>query len=167
MDNNKVSCCQNAHASSGSTFQTLTEMEFERGIWTAALEGDLDKTRDLIRKNPDCVHARDSSEYTGLHYASRAGYLDVIRLLLDAGADVNALTGAGKVTPLHRAAYMGHLEGVKLLIARKGDPHLRDSDGKNALDKAKEKKNNPKCQKCAIYLTENFPNLVEEKQTDS
>ena len=110
-------CCQNP-AVSASTTQSLSELDFERGIWGAALENDCGRARDLIRKNPDCVRDIDSSGYTGLHYASRAGHTEMMRILLDAGADPDARTGAGKVTPLHRAAYMGHLEAVQLLIGQ-------------------------------------------------
>ena len=130
--------CQ-CSAKESSTTQTLDELEFERGIWTAALEGDSAKVRSLVNKDPDCVNKRDGSGYTGLHYASRSGHPDTIRVLLENGADPNAATPTGKVTPLHRAAYMGHTDCVELLLERGADPGLTDSDGMTALHKAAER----------------------------
>ena len=41
--------------------QDLDEMEFERGIWGAALNGDLSKVQRLLRTSRNNAHARDSS----------------------------------------------------------------------------------------------------------
>ena len=100
---------------SGQT-QTLSELEFERGIWQAALDGDLAKIKQLAGKNAQTVNSKDQSGYTALHYACRKGNMEIIRYLVEAGANVNEKTRAGKVTPLQRAAYSGQLETVKYLL---------------------------------------------------
>ncbi|GFO48838.1 ankyrin repeat domain-containing protein 39-like [Plakobranchus ocellatus] len=121
-----------------SLHQNLDELEFERGIWSSALAGDLD---DVARKlnSRDCiVNKTDKSGYTALHYASRSGHLDVCKLLISHGADVNCQTQSSKATPLHRAAYMGRTEVVKLLLDHRADAELIDCDGMTALHKASE-----------------------------
>lgn len=122
-DQHQCNCSKTATAS-----QSLDELEFERGIWTAgridigipansitinigpllstttAIDNDEHKLRSLIAKGH--LHDRDSSGYTALHYAARSGHLSVCRILLDAGIAVDERTHGG-VTALHRAAMMG------------------------------------------------------------
>jgi hypothetical protein len=43
----------------------LQELEFERGIWPAAMDGELSKVEKLI-KSGVCTSAVDSSGYTAL-----------------------------------------------------------------------------------------------------
>ena len=45
--------------------QSLSEMDFERGIWSAAIDGELDRVRKYLDKggDPDII---DSSGYTAL-----------------------------------------------------------------------------------------------------
>lgn len=122
--------------------QSLDELEFERGIWTAAIDNDENKLRSLIDKGQ--LHVKDNSGYTALHYAARSGHMIICRVLLDAGIGVNEQTHGG-VTALHRAAMMGHSEIVNLLLSRKADPSIQDSDGKTALHRAAEKCHSEVC----------------------
>ncbi|XP_025078776.1 LOW QUALITY PROTEIN: ankyrin repeat domain-containing protein 39-like [Pomacea canaliculata] len=126
-------CCESATVSSVN--QTMDEMNFERGLWSAALSGEIDELERRLAHGAD-VNARDKSGYTALHYAARSGHRDVCCLLLNHGAEVNATTTAGSATPLHRAAYMGHADIVQLLLSHGANPHLTDSDGMTALHKA-------------------------------
>lgn len=105
--------------------ETLEEMDFRRGIWSAgwhlnlkisdryyfiiyftfvARDGDLEKIENLAERGVDL---KDSAGYTALHYASRSGNREACLKLLQLGADPNALTNAGKATPLHRAVSAG------------------------------------------------------------
>ena len=45
--------------------QFLSEMDFERGIWQAALDGDVNRVRKLLDKGTD-PNLRDGSGYTAL-----------------------------------------------------------------------------------------------------
>lgn len=78
-------------STASSLFQTLDELEFERGIWFAAQNGDLQRVKKLLNQGTS-VDKRDNAGYTALHYAARAGYVDVCKFLLSNGADINAAT---------------------------------------------------------------------------
>jgi len=56
------SCCQQRVT---SVCQTLEEIDFERGIWSAALNGDTERVKKLLSRieNPDVP---DSSSFTAL-----------------------------------------------------------------------------------------------------
>ncbi|KAG8440943.1 hypothetical protein GDO86_006616 [Hymenochirus boettgeri] len=134
-------CCCTAAA---GVRQTVDEMDFERGIWSAALDGDLSRVRSLIQKGAD-PNLPDNFGYTALHYSSRKGSLPVCSFLLDNGANSNAQTHGG-TTALHRAAYRGHFEVVQLLLEHGADPAKTDSDGRTALHKAAEGGHHKLCQ---------------------
>ena len=55
------------------------ELDFERGIWAAARDGEEDRVRELLKKGTH-PSQKDSSGYTALHYASRAGHMDVVQV---------------------------------------------------------------------------------------
>jgi len=128
------SCRCSQHAPTSLT-QTLTELDFERGIWSAAVNGDVDRVRKFLQNGlfPDIL---DSSHHTALHYASRHNHTEVCSLLLSSGANVNAQTLTGHVTALHRAAYCGHCDVIKLLLRHGADISQRDVDGQTAIHKA-------------------------------
>ncbi|KAK2172774.1 hypothetical protein NP493_930g02034 [Ridgeia piscesae] len=127
-------CCSHTPAVR-SVHQTLDELDFERGIWSAALTGDEDKIKQHLKKRTD-PDVTDSAGYTALHYAARNGHYAVCRLLLEAGASVDPQTRSGSVTPLHRASYSGHANVVSLLIQYGATVSHTDTDGKTPLHKA-------------------------------
>ncbi|XP_060553945.1 ankyrin repeat domain-containing protein 39-like [Ruditapes philippinarum] len=132
--------CECAHSSTNpSVQQTLEELDFSRGIWTAALDGSYEDVVKFLEKKNDPVDKCDASGYTALHYASRNGHTRICKLLLDNNASPNIQTRSGGVTPLHRAAYCGHTDIVELLLKHGADPLIADSDGKLPLHKAAEK----------------------------
>lgn len=59
-----VSCGCSAVSHSVLT-QTMSEMEFERGLWQAAMDGSVERVRQLLQSgiHPDVT---DSSSYTSL-----------------------------------------------------------------------------------------------------
>lgn len=147
-DQHQCNCSKTATAS-----QSLDELEFERGIWTAAIDNDEPMLRMLIAKGH--LRDRDNSGYTALHYAARCGHLSVCQILLDKGIAVDEQTHGG-ATALHRAAMMGHLEIVNLLLSRHTNPFIQDSDGKTALHRATEKCHPDVCRS----LLQHSPNLA-------
>ncbi|XP_014438922.1 ankyrin repeat domain-containing protein 39 isoform X3 [Tupaia chinensis] len=125
-------CCSRPGAVPGVQ-QTLEEMDFERGIWSAALNGDLGRVKYLIQKATDPSQP-DSAGYTALHYASRNGHYAVCQFLLESGAKCDAQTHGG-ATALHRASYCGHTEIARLLLSHGSNPRLVDDDGMTSLHK--------------------------------
>ncbi|XP_065576092.1 ankyrin repeat domain-containing protein 39-like isoform X2 [Artemia franciscana] len=111
-------------------------MEFEKGIWSAALDGDDSRVKKFLEKLRFDPDTRDRSGYTALHYAARKGALTTCAVLIEAGADVNAQTRSCSSTPLHRSAYQGHQEIVSLLLSKGADPLVLDCDGQTPLHKA-------------------------------
>jgi len=122
---------------SGAMAQTLSEMEFERGLWGAARDGNISRIRELLSKRAD-PNAFDVGGYAPLHYAARRGSANIADVLLASGADVNAQTMTGRDTPLHRAAFMGHESVVAVLLENGALPTLQNADGDTALHKALE-----------------------------
>ena len=104
-----------SHTKSSSVTQTLDELEFERGLWNAAVTNDLHKCQELLKKgqNPS---KPDSSGFTPLHYAVRSSSIEIIELLLKSGAKTDLQTNGGKSTALHRACLKGRPEVVQILI---------------------------------------------------
>ncbi|CAG9771848.1 unnamed protein product [Ceutorhynchus assimilis] len=95
--------------SSDSTIarQSLEEMDFERGIWSAAQNGNIERVKKLSDSWKFQVDQRDSAGYTALHYAARNGHLSVCEYLVEKGADIDATTKSGLATALHRAVSAG------------------------------------------------------------
>lgn len=154
-DRQHCTCCSHP-ASSPSVYQTLNEMAFERGIWSAAMDGELVRVKSFVQKGID-PNLRDSAGYTALHYASRNGHHAVCKFLLENGACASPQTPGG-ATPLHRSAYCGHLDVVRLLLHHRADPALCDDDGASSLHKAAERGHGEVCQ----LLLEHCPALCSQ-----
>ncbi|XP_069034141.1 ankyrin repeat domain-containing protein 39 [Embiotoca jacksoni] len=148
--------CSSHPVSSPSVHQTLNEMDFERGIWSAAMDGDLERVKSLVQKGTD-PNMRDLAGYTALHYGSRSGCLAVCKFLLENGACASPQTPGG-ATPLHRSAYCGHLDVVRLLLHHRADPMHCDDDGASPLHKAAERGHEEVCQ----LLLECCPELCSQ-----
>lgn len=79
-----------------------------------------------------------------LAMAAWEGRIDVVNWLLDHGADIDedvqmsALVPHDKGTALHVVAETDRVDVVRLLLERGASTVIRDSDGKLALDKARE-----------------------------
>ncbi|XP_056149976.1 ankyrin repeat domain-containing protein 39 [Lampris incognitus] len=154
-DREPCSCCSH-QVTSTSVCQTMDEMDFERGIWSAAMDGDLTRVKSLVQKGTD-PNQRDLAKYTALHYASRSGHLAVCKFLLESGACASPQTSGG-ATPLHRAAYCGHLDVVRLLLHFRADPLLCDDDGASPLHKAAERGHKEVC----MLLLQRCPSLQSQ-----
>jgi ankyrin repeat protein len=101
------------------------------GLWAdeihdAAKQGNLDKVRSLVEKDPALVAAKDKGGQTPLHWAAASGNVDLVRYLLDKGAAVEAKNGRG-LTPLGVAAAQGRIPAAGVLIERGADVNVRNA----------------------------------------
>ncbi|XP_049774986.1 ankyrin repeat domain-containing protein 39 [Schistocerca cancellata] len=129
--------CHSHNIVTPSVYQTLDELDFERGLWSPAQNGDMSRVKNLLERGVP-VDSRDSAGYTALHYAARAGHAAICQQLIAAGALLDTKTRAGGATPLHRAAASGKLHIVQLLLEAGANSAVTDADGRTALHRAAE-----------------------------
>jgi ankyrin repeat protein len=142
---------------SGIATQTLSEVEFEKGVWGAAQRGNAIRVKELLSRRPDWANLPDNYGFSPLHYAATEGYYEICSVLLDAGANPNIQTNSSWATALHRACYRGHLNVVQLLLEKGADPTIQDADGSTVLHKARSNKK----EEIIRYLNEKYPNLKD------
>jgi ankyrin repeat protein len=95
-------------------------------IHEAARQGNLEKVRALVDKDPTLIAAKDKGGETPLHWAAFSGNIDLVRFLLEKGAEVDARNGRG-LTPLAFAALQGRTPAAGLLIERGADANVRNA----------------------------------------
>ena len=104
-------------------------------IFEAAATGRVERVRDLLKEQPDLVHAYSTDGWTALHL--NFGNLDVVRLLLDNGADINAVSKNNLLaTPLQGSVVMKNLTLGKLLLDRGAKVSPRGEAGTSPLHEA-------------------------------
>jgi len=101
-------------------------------IHQASFDGNLASMEELIKTDPQLVHATDYNGNTPLHSATLHGRVQVVKYLLEKGAKVNVQNLAG-MTPLHFAAREGFLEVATILLSHNADVNIRNSQGWTAL----------------------------------
>lgn len=109
--------------------------EFDR--WSGEEQWDMLKL--LLAGGAD-VNRKNHLKHTVLHEVSKASPPEILKLILEAGAEVNA-ADEKSITPLMLAAANNtHPESVRLLLESGADPSLKNDEGQNALDAAKDNK---------------------------
>ncbi len=128
-------------------------------LQTAVYNNDPAKVQRLLDRGAD-VNEKDKkgNNITALRIAAGGGRTEIVKMLLDAGADaskdglwsaafgghtatVKLLLERGaqnKESTLLSAAYMGHVDVVRLLLNNGTDVNVKNSQGKTALDLARE-----------------------------
>lgn len=80
------------------------------GICKAAREGDADRVRSILEKEPELARRDGPQGYQAIHLAAREGRLEVVRLLLEAGASPTRITYRERVSAIDMARHHGHAE---------------------------------------------------------
>lgn len=96
---------------------------FEAPVADAAMRGDIEAVRSLLRSGAD-VNAAQGDGMTALHWAARLGQRELAEVLVFAGARLDSGTRIGRYTPLHIAAREGRREVVEVLLRAGADPDL-------------------------------------------
>ncbi len=93
-------------------------------VHSLVLKGDVAKLKELLKKDPSAINAKDSSGATPLHYAAKMHNKESVAILLANKADVNAKDNDGK-TPLHYAAWGSEtpVDVIQILLENGADPN--------------------------------------------
>jgi len=132
-------------------------------LFTAVVNGDVDRVKQLIRVDPNLVNATYGQyNWTPLHKAAKKGHLAVVKFLIEKGAKLEVrdtygrtplllaskidtaklLVGSGAdfkaisnsgFSVLHEAAYKGNIELAKLWIKKGVDIEQQYKNGGTAL----------------------------------
>lgn len=94
----------------------------------AAMRGDVDEVRSLLRSGAD-VNAAQGDGMTALHWAAELGSVELAEMLMFAGANPEAVTRLGDYTALHIASKSGHAAFVQKLLEAGADPAATTSTG--------------------------------------
>ena len=107
----------------------------ELNIFEAAATGQLERVRELLKKNPELIHAYSPDGWTALHL--NFGNVEIARLLIDSGADINSVSkNKFTATPLQGSVVNKSIEVGRLLLARGANVNPRNDDGGNPLHEA-------------------------------
>ncbi|MAD22617.1 MAG: hypothetical protein CMO44_00410 [Verrucomicrobiales bacterium] len=105
-------------------------------IFRSAGSGDIDAVKYHLA-NQVTLNTQDKTGKTPLLWAIRSKEHEIVYYLLDNGADPN-ISDKKKVTPLFWAVRMGRPELVTALLNKGADIKLRDFQGKDVFDYAKD-----------------------------
>ncbi len=104
----------------------------ESPVADAAMRGDLDTVRTLLRDGAD-VNAAQGDGMTALHWSAINGEAELMQVLLYAGANADPTTRLGGYTPLHLASNEGRGEAVTALLEAGSDPAAITDTGLSAV----------------------------------
>ena len=107
----------------------------ELNIFEASATGRIERVRELLKKNPELIHAYSPDGWTALHL--NFGNVEMAKFLMDSGADLNAVSkNKFTATPLQGAAVNKSIEVGRLLLDRGANVNPRNDDGGIPLHEA-------------------------------
>jgi ankyrin repeat protein len=105
----------------------------DTALMIAADQGNKPAVEALLEKNAEI----NKPDWTALHYAAATGHNEIVQLLLDKSAYIDA-ESPNKTTPIMMAARNGHIFTVKLLLDQGADVTLKNEQGMDAIDFARQ-----------------------------
>ncbi len=88
-----------------------------RGIDKYVAEGDVDRVKRILDKDPAALHTKTSNYSSLLHVAAQYGRDECVELLVNKGLEPDILQRYTRRRPIHKAIMNGHLSTVKLLVS--------------------------------------------------
>lgn len=115
--------------------EVLIASGVEPDIFEAAATGRIERVRQLLKQQPELIHAYSPDGWTALHL--NFNNLEMAKLLIDSGADLN-LNSKNKLnaTPLQGAAANNWIELAKLYLSRGANVNCRSEEGGSPLHEA-------------------------------
>jgi ankyrin repeat protein len=115
--------------------ETLIASGAEPNIFEAAATGRLARVKELLKQNPDLIHAYSPDGWTALHL--NFNNLQMAKLLIDSGADLN-LNSKNRLnaTPLQGAAANNWIDLAKLYLSHGANVNCRSEEGSSPLHEA-------------------------------
>ncbi len=111
-------------------------------LFEAAMSGEVDVVKRLVRENPAIVDFYSSDGFTALHLASFFGSKEIVQFLIRNGANVNAVAkNMMKVMPLHSAVARSQFEISELLVSNGADVNAAQKGGISPLHEASQNGN--------------------------
>jgi len=103
----------------------------QQDIFEVARKGTVEELNQLLKDNPELLHAVNESGYNLITLATYRNNNAVAALLIEKGADINGKSNYG--TPLMAAVVKGNSEIAKRLIEAGADLNVADASGNTAL----------------------------------
>jgi ankyrin repeat protein len=117
--------------------QELTRHHPALDLFEASATGNAARVTELLRGDPDMIHAWSPDGGTALHFACFFRQPEIVKLLIRAGADVQIpARGFGNVTPLHSAVAGRNPDAVGFLLAAGAKPNVRQQGAYTPLHSA-------------------------------
>ncbi|KAH9912810.1 ankyrin repeat-containing domain protein [Fomitopsis serialis] len=102
-----------------------TRVRYEKNIWVAAGDGDLERVRKLVEDQALSANIPDENTYTPMHAAASYGQLHVLDYLVSKGGDVNITDNDGD-TPLY---VVENIETARWLVEHGATVERQNSEG--------------------------------------
>jgi len=110
----------------------LSSLVFSQEIFTAIMQDNLDKTKQLIEADPANATIKNPPGFSPIHFAANFKQLEIAKLLIEKGADP-FIVGPNKRQAIHWAAAAGSTEILKWLQSIDADLNLKDETNKTPL----------------------------------
>src|SRR5262245_19948780 len=92
-------------------------MNRSQQMLAAVPNGNLEKVKDMLRREPRYAVAMGGDGVPALHVAAGRGFEQIVATLIASGADARATGGPHAETALHAAARTGRAGTVAVLLA--------------------------------------------------